>query len=414
MNAPMTPAATPPTVAPRKRSVTKVASLGRSDDRAIGRWFWTVDRVLLVLLVVLIGFGLIAVAAASPAASHRYSGTGVKFSELHYFYRQLFWVAVGLPVMLGVSMLPRQTAQRLALAGASFFSVLLAVTPLIGSTVNGSTRWLGAGGFALQPSEFLKPCFIVATAWMLSLRYEDRKLPTMQLSAAVLVAIVALLLQQPDIGQTLLFTAIWLVQAVLAGLSLGIVAVILVIGIMGLAGAYFTFDHVASRIDRFLTGAGDTYQIDRSLDAFRAGGLFGTGPGEGVMKMKLPEPHTDYIFAVIGEEFGAIGCIALALVILALVVRVLTRLLDEDDPFLFLACAGLVVQFGLQAFINMGVALNLLPSKGMTLPFVSHGGSSMLALSLGMGLLLAFTRRNEYLTRSPYLTNRKASASCEA
>jgi cell division protein FtsW len=181
------------------------------------------------------------------------------------------------------------------------------------------------------------------------------------------------------------------------------------LGAGGLVAAYLFVPHVTSRIDRFLTGGGDTYQVDRALDCFRAGGLFGVGPGEGRMKAHLPEPHTDYIFAVIGEEFGAIACIMVALLYLAIVARVLLRLLDEEEPFVFLAASGLVTQFGLQAIINMAVNVHLLPSKGMTLPFISHGGSSFIALSLGMGLLLALTRRNPYLKASPYVERWRAA-----
>jgi cell division protein FtsW len=389
--------------APATVKAHPVSRLGRSDRTALGRWFWTIDRVLLLMVFILICFGLIAVAAASPAAAFRYSGGSHQLGQLYYFKRQVLWVILGLPVMLGVSMLSRKWALRLSLAGAGIFTVLLALVPFVGHEANGAHRWIGAGSFQIQPSEFLKPLFIVTTAWLLALGEEDRTLPTMKISAATLAIVAVLLVQQPDIGQTALFSAVWLVQAVLAGLSLQAVGGLVALGITGLSAAYLFVPHVTSRIDRFLTGGGDTYQIDRALDAFRAGGLFGAGPGEGSMKLKLPEPHTDYIFAVIGEEFGAIACLALAALFVAIVVRVLVRLLDEEDPFLLFASAGLVTQFGLQALINMSVNLNLLPSKGMTLPFISHGGSSMIALCMGMGLLLAFTRRNAYLKRSPYV-----------
>ena len=386
-----------------------VARLGRADRSALARWFWTVDRPLLLLILVLIGCGLVGVLAASPAASYRYSGANHQVGDLHYFKRQLFWAFAGLAVMIPTPMLSRDGARRAALGGAVFFSILLALTPLIGASANGATRWIGVGAFGLQPSEFLKPCIIVTTAWLLALKFEDQNLPTMQVSAALMALVCMLLVQQPDYGQTALFAAVWVAQALLAGLSLPMLAVIGVAGMVGAGVAYLTVHHFASRIDRFFTGAGDTYQIDKALEAFRNGGLFGTGPGEGRIKLQLPEPHTDYIFAVIGEEFGAIACIAIAALILAIVARVLLRLVEEEDPFLFLASAGLIAQFALQSFINMGVALSLLPAKGMTLPFVSHGGSSMVALSFGMGLLLAFTRRNEYLKKSPYLNRWTAS-----
>ena len=383
--------------------------LGRSDRTLIGRWFWTIDRVLLLLVLLLIGIGLIAVAAASPAAAHRLSGGNVRVSDLFYFKRQMFWVAMGLPVLIATSMLPIAWARRLALAGTLLFIAALAAVPVIGTEVNGAVRWIAVPGFQFQPSEFLKPVFIVTTAWLLAARYDDRSVPTLQVSFALLAMVAALLIKQPDFGQTALFVAVWLTQAFLAGMSVMTLAGALGLGIGGLSVAYLFVPHVTARIDKFVTGGGDTYQIDRALDCFKAGGLFGAGPGEGQMKFKLPEPQTDYIFSVIGEEFGAIACAAIAVLFLAIVVRVLLQLLDEEDPFIFLGAAGLATQFGAQAMINMAVNLNLMPSKGMTLPFISHGGSSFLALSMGMGLLLALTRRNRFLAASPYVQRWRAA-----
>lgn len=377
--------------------------LGRADKTLLGRWFWTIDRPLLALVLVLIGIGLIAVAAASPAAAHRYSGGSVKLDDMYYFKRQLFWILLGVPVMLGVSMLTVPWAKRLSLIGTLVFIVGLAAVPFFGVEANGAVRWLSLGGFQLQPSEFLKPLFAVTSAWVLASRFDDGDVPAFSVSCGLLVLVVAMLVMQPDIGQSALFVGVWLVQAVLAGMSFAILGIVLAAGVAGLVVAYLFVPHVTSRIDRFLTGDGDTYQIDKALDGFRAGGLFGAGPGEGQNKFSLPEPHTDYIFSVIGEEFGAIACTAIAILFLAMIVRVLLQLLEEEDPFVFLGAAGLITQIGGQAMINIGVNLNLLPSKGMTLPFISHGGSSFLALSMGMGLLLALTRRNRFLKSSPYV-----------
>lgn len=383
-------------------SATLSSTLSRNNRSALGRWFWTIDKPLLAMVLLLIGLGVIAVAAASPAAAHRYSDAKKHIDDLYYLRRQIFWVLAGVPLMLATSMLSVLWAKRLAIAGTVFCILALFAVPFLGTETNGAVRWFPIGGFGFQPSEFLKPLFIVTTAWLLAARFEDRSVPTMQLSFGILVIIAALLVKQPDYGQTALFTAIWMMQALLAGMSLVMVGGLLVLAIGGLGVAYLLVPHVGSRIDRFVTGEGDTYQIDSALDCFRAGGLFGTGPGEGVMKFRLPEPHTDYIFSVIGEEFGAIACALLAILYLVIVMRVLLQLLDEEEPFIFLAGAGLVAQFGLQAAINMSVNLKLLPSKGMTLPFISHGGSSFLALSLGMGLLFALTRRNAFLKASPY------------
>lgn len=377
--------------------------LGRADKTLLGRWFWTIDRPLLALVLVLIGIGLIAVAAASPAAAHRYSGGSVRLDDMYYFKRQLFWILLGVPLMLGVSMLTVPWAKRLSLIGTVVFIVALAAVPFFGVEANGAVRWLALGGFQLQPSEFLKPLFAVTSAWVLASRFDDGDVPAFSVSCGLLVLVVAMLVMQPDIGQSALFVGVWLVQAVLAGMSFAILGMVLAAGVTSLVVAYLFVPHVTSRIDRFLTGDGDTYQIDKALDGFRAGGLFGAGPGEGQNKFSLPEPHTDYIFSVIGEEFGAIACAAIAILFLAMIVRVLLQLLEEEDPFVFLGAAGLITQIGGQAMINIGVNLNLLPSKGMTLPFISHGGSSFLALSMGMGLLLALTRRNRFLKSSPYV-----------
>jgi cell division protein FtsW len=376
---------------------------GRSDRSTVGRWFWEIDRVLLLLIAVLIGIGLIAVAAASPAAAVRYSGGNFRVPELYYFYRQIAWIMVGVPVMIGISMLSRERARRLSLFGAAFFFVLLIFVPILGPEVNGARRWIEIGVGQLQPSEFLKPFFVVAMAWLLSLRDSDKSLPVFALSVLPVGAIAYLLMKQPDFGSTIIFVAVWVALLALAGVSLRMLGILAAAGIVGVVLAYFFYDVATQRIDAFLFGQGDTFQTDNAMRTLTAGGLFGMGPGAGTRKFGLPEPQTDYIFSVIGEEFGLIACLAIALLYLTIVARVLVKLLDEDSPFAILAGAGLVIEFGLQALINMAVNVQIAPSKGMTLPFISYGGSSMLALSIGMGLLLAFTRRNPYLTRSPYV-----------
>jgi cell division protein FtsW len=376
---------------------------GRSDTSDMGRWFWEIDKVLLLLLAVLIGIGLIAVAAASPAAGHRYSGGSVRFSELYFFWRQLAWIALGIPVMVGISMMSKERLRRLSLFGAAFFFVLLIFVPVLGFEVNGATRWIELGIGQLQPSEFLKPFFVVSMAWLLSLKESDKSLPVTWISAGVTGTIAFLLMKQPDFGSTIIFAAVWITMLSLAGVSIRVLGGLAAAAVIGIVLAYFFYDVATARIDEFLFGTGDSFQTDNAMRTLTAGGLFGMGPGGGTRKFGLPEPHTDYIFSVIGEEFGLIACLAIALLYLGIVARVLIKLLDEDSSFAILAGAGLVIMFGLQALINMLVNVQLAPSKGMTLPFISYGGSSMLALSIEMGLLLAFTRRNPYLTRSPYV-----------
>ena len=385
------------------------ARYGRADRSALARWFWEIDRVLLVLVAALIAIGLLGVAAASPAAAQRYSGGSVTFPPLHYFWRQLIWIGLGLPVMVGVSMLPREVAKRWALSGASFFTVLMIFVPLIGPEVNGAQRWIGVGFAQFQPSEFLKPCFAVAMAWLLSLKEQDRTLPVFWLSAALTGFIALLLMKQPDFGSTVIFGAMWIALLALAGVPMRTLGWLGLAGVVAIVCAYLFYDVATQRIDNFLFAGGDTYQVDSAMRTLTAGGMMGMGPGGGTRKFSLPEPHTDYIFSVIGEEFGLIACLAIALLYIAIVVRVMVKLLEEENGFVVLAAAGLTVQFGLQALINMAVNVHLAPSKGMTLPFISYGGSSMIALSIGMGLLLAFTRRNPYLHRSPYVLTKASS-----
>ena len=389
-----------------KKRKAASAKFGRSDRSAVGRWFWEIDRVLLLLVAVLISIGLIAVAAASPAAATRYSGGAVSFTPLHYFYRQLVWIVVAMPVMIAVSMLPKSTARRLCLGGAAFFTVLLVFVPVIGQEVNGARRWIGVGFAQFQPSEFLKPLFIVSIAWLLSLREKDKSLPVVPLTGLILGIVALLLMQQPNFGETIIFAVTWVMLLTLSGVSLRALGFLGLGGVGGVIAASLFYPVATIRINAFLFGGGgdtDTYQVDSALRTLTSGGLFGTGPGGGTRKFQLPEPHTDYIFSVIGEEFGLIACLAIAIIYLAIVARVLIKLLHEEDTFVVLATAGLVGQFGLQALINMLVNVQLAPSKGMTLPFISYGGSSMVALSIGVGLLLALTRRNPYLHRSPYV-----------
>jgi cell division protein FtsW len=379
--------------------------LGRSDRSAAGRWFWEIDRVLLFFVAVLIAIGLIAVAAASPAAGQRLSGGGVSYAPLYYFYRQLAWIIVALPVMIGVSMLPRATARRWCLIGTLVFTALLFLVPIFGVERNGAVRWLSVGFTQFQPSEFLKPLYIVSIAWMLSLKEQDESLPVVPLSGICTGLIALLLMKQPNFGETIIFASAWVMLLTLSGASLRMLGLLALAGLVGIVLAYFFYPVATTRIDAFLFAGAehDTYQTESALRTLTAGGLFGAGPGAGMHKFQLPEPHTDYIFSVIGEEFGIIACLAIAMIYLFIVARVLIRLLHEEDKFVVLAAAGLVCQFGLQALINMAVNVQIAPSKGMTLPFISYGGSSMVALSIGMGLLLAFTRRNPYLHRSPYV-----------
>ena len=387
---------------PRRRKGS--APLGRADRSPFSMWFWEIDRVLLLLVLLLISIGLIAVAAASPAATSRTTIGGAHLPALYFFWRQLVFVSVGLPIMFIISTMPTLTARRYALIGAGLFALLLVLVPLLGASVNGAQRWIGTGLIQIQPSEFFKPFYVVAIAWLISLREQDPDLPIMPLTGALTALIAALLMKEPDFGQTIIICGSWLALMLLGGMPMKLIGLLSAAGAAGVAAAYAFYPVATQRINSFLFPAsGEHSQIDAARETIMAGGFFGTGPGAGQMKYRLPESQTDYIFSVIGEEFGLIMCALVACLFLAIIVRVFVRLLDDEDRFRILAAAGLALQLGMQALINMAVNVGLAPSKGMTLPFISYGGSSMIALCIGFGLLLAFTRRNPYLTRSPYV-----------
>ncbi|MCK0068662.1 peptidoglycan glycosyltransferase FtsW [Kordiimonas laminariae] len=368
-------------------------ALSRNDNSVLSRWWWTVDRLMLVLVLALIVLGLWLALTASPAVAER-----LGLDSMYFVKKQGLFLGVSLGAVLIVSMMSTDLVRRLAIIGFPITLVLMALTLLIAPEIKGATRWLPLGSFTLQPSEFLKPVFIVTTAWILSADLNGEKIPAKQISFALYLIVVAFLISQPDFGQTVLVSTVWMGQMALAGLPMTWLMIAGGLGLLGAGLAYALLPHVASRIDRFINPAsGDTYQTDKAMEAFGSGGLFGKGPGEGVVKLGLPDAHTDYIFAVIGEEFGAIAGVMLLLLFAGIVVRGLAHLVNEENPFRLLAAAGLIMQFGLQTLINVGVNLAILPSKGMTLPFVSSGGSSMVALAIGMGMTLAFTRRNRFI-----------------
>ncbi len=366
-----------------------MSSFARTDTSTLGRWWWTVDRWTLLALGLLIAFGLILTMAASPAAGGR-----IGLEGFHLAKRQLVLIPLAGVILFGVSLLSVRQVRRLAVIGFLGSIVLLIATLIFGTEIKGAVRWLSLGGFSLQASEFVKPTFAVAAAWMFAAGKEEEGFPGIWISIGLYLVVAALLISQPDLGQTVVVTAVWAGQFFLAGLPLLLVVGLAVFGIAGLIGAYFTLPHVTARIDGFLDPqAGDRYQVNRSLEAFSNGGLFGTGPGEGSVKNLLPDSHSDFIFAVAGEEFGALVCLFIVMLFAAVVLRGMLRLWGETSLFVLLAASGLLFQFGLQALINMASTLHLMPTKGMTLPFISYGGSSLLALALGMGMVLALTRK---------------------
>jgi cell division protein FtsW len=362
----------------------------RIDRRPIARWWWTVDRWTFGGLIALVFVGAVMSMAASPPVAERLGYDAMYFTE-----RQLALTPFALAIMLGMSLLQPRTVRRIALVVFAISVVLLAATFVVGIEIKGARRWINLPGLSIQPSEFVKPSFAVISAWLFAAQKERPGFPGNAVSIALCLAIVTMLIKQPDLGMTVVVASVWFAQFFMAGLRLYWAAAGGIAGITGLVGAYLLLPHVRSRIDRFLDpAAGDHYQVMRAMEAFANGGLWGRGPGEGRVKDVLPDAHADFVFAVAGEEFGVIVCVLIVAVFAFIVLRGLSRLLQhEENLFVLLAGTGLLAQFGLQALINMSSALHLIPTKGMTLPFVSYGGSSMLALAFGMGMMLALTRR---------------------
>jgi cell division protein FtsW len=365
---------------------------------ALRIWWREIDKVLLGLIAALMVIGTIAVAAASPASADQLSTAKVTLDEFMFFKRHIVFQLMGLALMIGLSFLSRDQARRLGILVGAVMLALLFVVPFVGEEKNGARRWINVG-MSLQPSEFLKPGFAIICAWILSWRLRDGSLPVVVYVTGLMGLIAALLMLQPNLGDAILFGGIWLVMVLLAGVAWQRIAVLIGAGVGALGLAYVFYDNARHRIDGFLGGGTAFDQVDLAQRTITAGGWTGTGLWLGTRKMNLPEAHTDYIFSVIGEEFGLVICGVIVAVYCGLVLRALLRLVGEDNLFALLAAAGLITQFGGQAFINIMVNLKLFPSKGMTLPLISYGGSSTLAVCFTLGLLLAITRRNPFLVR---------------
>ena len=372
-------------------------SFPRTDTSLVGRWWWTVDRWTLLAVALLIAIGTLLTLAASPAVAEK-----LGLDPQHFVLRQVVFLPLAIAVMFIVSLMSPRGVRRISVIGLAISLIFVGLTLLMGEEIKGATRWLQLAGLSIQPSEFVKPCFAVTAAWMLAEQRRREGVPGGLICCALFAVVVWLLVSQPDFGMTAVVSAVWFGQCFIAGLPMLWVGILAVLGLVGAVVAYATSAHVASRIDLFLNPAsGDSYQIDRAMDAFGQGGLLGRGPGEGMVKRVLPDAHTDFIFSVAGEEFGLIACLIIVGLFGFITMRGFARLLHEEDLFVLLAAAGLLTQFGLQALINIGVNVNLLPTKGMTLPFISYGGSSMLALALAMGMVLALTRRRPNLGGLP-------------
>ena len=364
-------------------------AFARTDRSIIGRWWWTVDKWLLVALGVLAMIGLILTLAASPPVAAR-----IGYDSFYFVKRETVYLPIALALTLAVSLLEPRGVRRIAVLVFLVSLALMATTLMVSTEIKGARRWLSLGPLSLQPSEFVKPAFAVVAAWMFAAQRQGQRIPGNLIAILLYAVVAALLAAQPDIGMVVVVSAVWFTQFFLSGLRLHWLALFGSLGMAALVAAYLMLPHVASRVDRFLNPqSGDSYQVERAIEAFSNGGLFGRGPGEGVAKLHLPDAHSDFVFAVAGEEFGLFACLLIVALFAFVMLRGFGRMLVEQNLFVLLAGTGLLVQFGLQAVINMASALHLMPTKGMTLPFISYGGSSLFALALGMGMVLALTRK---------------------
>jgi cell division protein FtsW len=363
--------------------------LSREQRNPLSDWWWTVDRLQLAAIFALILGGLILSLAASPPVATR-----IGLDAFHFFNRHVLFLLPALIVLVGVSFLSPRQIRRSALIVFAVSMLLIVATLLFGPEVKGSRRWITLIGLNIQASESAKPAFVVIAAWLFAESTRRPEMPATSMALVLLMMLVSLLVMEPDFGQTMLVLMVWGALFFIAGMRMIWVLGLAGAATAGLFGAYLLVPHVAGRIKRFINPAsGDTFQVDTAMEAFSNGGWFGLGPGEGIAKRSLPDSHTDFVFAVAAEEFGIILCLALLALFSFIVIRALSRAYATEDVFARFAASGLAILFGVQAAINMSVNLQLIPAKGMTLPFISYGGSSMVSLAYGVGMMLALTRQ---------------------
>ena len=360
--------------------------LDRTDRSLVGVWWWTVDKWMLTSVLLLMTLGIILVMAASPAVANL-----INLSSQHFILRQIAYLVPALGILISVSMLELRPIRALSLIGLVVMVGLMVVATLVGSEIKGATRWVSVAGFTIQPSEFAKPLFAIVSAWLLTLWREGQDFPGWAYASGLAALIVGILVSQPDVGMTALILLTWGFQMFLAGMPMLFVLAAAALAPAAFGLAYLYLPHVEQRVDRFF--AGGSWQVERAMESFAQGGFFGVGPGDGIVKLNLPDAHSDFIFAVAAEEYGALACLLLLGLYGFIIMRGFARALSGEGLFCLIATAGLIMQFGVQASIHMASSLNLIPTKGMTLPFISYGGSSLLASALTMGLILAITRK---------------------
>jgi cell division protein FtsW len=368
--------------------------VSRAERTPFSAWWWTVDRLMLAALGAVMLGGIILSLAASPPVAAR-----IGLDPFYFVNRHILYLVPTILVLIVTSFLSPHHLRRVALIVFIVSAAMVVATLFVGVEIKGARRWIVLAGINIQPSEFLKPAFVVLVSWLFAESSRKFDVPATTFCLLLLIGVVGILVLQPDFGQTMLVALVWGALFFMAGMRF-----IWVIGlggtaVLGLATAYATIPHVAQRIKRFMDPAsGDTFQVDTAVESFIRGGWFGQGPGEGTMKRILPDSHADFVFAVAAEEFGIVLCLALVALFAFIVIRALYKAMRNEDPFARFAAAGLAILFGTQSAINMSVNLALIPAKGMTLPFISYGGSSMISLAYGMGMLLAFTRERPRAT----------------
>jgi cell division protein FtsW len=362
--------------------------ISRVERTRFAAWWWTVDRMMLGAIAVLMLAGIVLSLAASPPVATR-----IGLDAFYFANRHVMFLAPAFVVMVATSFLSPRSIRRVALAMFVVCLVLTAMTLVFGAEVKGARRWIVLAGVTIQPSEFLKPAFVILIAWLFAESTKRPQMPANTIALALLLSVVPLLMLQPDFGQTMLIALVWGALFFMAGMRFVWIAGLGGAAFAGLLAAYYFVPHVTARIKRFRDPtSGDTFQVTNALESFARGGWFGRGPGEGTVKRVLPDSHADFVFAVAAEEFGIVLCLALVALFAFVVIRALMHALRDHDPFTRFATSGLAMLFGTQSAINMAVNLHLIPAKGMTLPFISYGGSSMISLAYGMGMLLALTR----------------------
>jgi cell division protein FtsW len=360
----------------------------RAQRTAFSEWWWTVDRATLAALGALMLGGIVLCLAASPPVAAR-----IGVDPFHFVDRQVLFLIPACAVLIATSFLSPREVRQVALVVFAVSLVMVAVTPHFGAEIKGARRWLVILGINIQPSEFLKPAFVILIAWLFGESAKRPEMPANLIAMVLLIVVVALLVIQPDFGQTMLLALVWGALFYMAGMRFIWIIGLAATAAAGLLTAFYTVPHVAQRIQGFLDpSAGNSFNVEIATESFVRGGWFGRGPGEGTIKRILPEGHTDFVFAVAGEEFGVVLCLILVALFAFIVIRALLKAMRNDDPFCRFAAAGLAILFGLQSTINMAVNLHLMPAKGMTLPFISYGGSSLISLAYGMGMLVALTR----------------------